>query len=134
MPMRKVMLFVVVAGFLGCGPRVVHVSDGGGRWEFLGERVVHGRVDADVIPVTRLEGRFSELMVEVKGSALEMYDMRVTFGDGEDFSPPTRLVFAKGSRSRSIQLPGGNRIIRKVEFRYGNLPRGGRARVKLFGR
>jgi hypothetical protein len=32
-----------------------------------------------------------------------------------------------------IDLPGGARVIRRVEFRYGNLPGGGRARVELWG-
>jgi hypothetical protein len=91
-------------------------------------------MDTDVIPVTAREGVFREIQFEVRGSALEMYDVNVVFGNGETYSPPTRLVFGRGGSSRNIDLPGGDRVIRRIEFRYGNLPRGGRARVKVFGR
>jgi hypothetical protein len=87
-----------------------------------------------VIQVTRSEGRFRKIRIEVKGSALEMYDVEETFGDGEKISPGTRLHFARRSWSRTIDLPGGDRVIRSVRFRYGNLPGGGRARVRLYGR
>jgi hypothetical protein len=33
-----------------------------------------------------------------------------------------------------IDLPGGARSIKKVEFRYGNLPGGGRAQLELWAR
>jgi len=38
--------------------------------------------------------------------ALEMYDVEVVFGNGDTFSPATRLIFAENSRSRVIDLPG----------------------------
>jgi hypothetical protein len=43
-------------------------------------------------------------------------------------------VFGQGSWSRDIDLPGGDRAIRKVEFRYGNLPGGGKAQLELWAR
>lgn len=125
------VLAVVLALFTACaGGRAV---DAGGRWKLLGERTVHGRFDKDVVDVGAREGTFQKLEVRVKGSALEMYDIKVVFGDGSDFHPETRLVFGKGSWSRVIDLPGNQRVVRRVEFKYGNLPRGGRARVRLFG-
>jgi len=102
-------------------------------WVELGERWVNGAVDRDVIHVGRAEGRFTRLQVVVENSALEMFDMAIVFGNGEVYSPQTRLVFAQGTTTRVIDLPGGARNIRRVEFRYGNLPGGGRARVALFG-
>ena len=86
-------------------------------------RVVSGRDD----------GRFRAIQIQVDGSALELFEIKVTFGDGQTFEPKTRLVFDKSSRSRNIDLPGDKRVIKKVEFRYGNLPGGGRARVELWG-
>jgi hypothetical protein len=71
-------------------------------------------------------------MIVVEHSALEMYDVVVTFGDGTRFSPPTRHVFSPDTRSHVIDLPGSQRIIRSVEFRYGNLPGGGRAQAELW--
>ena len=66
-------------------------------------------------------------------SALEMYDVTVRFADGSTFSPATRHVFAANTRSHVIDLPGNRRNIASVEFRYGNLPGGGRAQVELWG-
>jgi hypothetical protein len=91
-------------------------------------------VDRDVIKVGRDDGRFSVIKLKAEHSALELFDVNVVFGDGTSFSPGTRLVFGQGSWSRTIDLPGGNRTIRRVEFRYGNLPGGGRAQLELWAR
>jgi hypothetical protein len=101
-------------------------------WTRLGERTVDGVNDRDVIHVGAREGRYRRIMIVVERSALEMHDVVVTFGDGETFSPSTRLVFEENSRSRIIDLPGATRVIRSVEFRYGNLPGGGRAVAELW--
>src|SRR5688572_2740487 len=65
-------------------------------WNRLGERWVRHGVDRDHIMVTAAEGRFTRIMVRVEHSALELYNIRVTFGDGTVFSPATRLVFGQG--------------------------------------
>src|SRR5438477_16008 len=122
-------VLVAAGAVLASGP--ARAEEG---WERLGERTVDGRVDRDVIEVGAREGRFRRLAIRVENSALEMFSMRVVFGDGESFSPPTRLVFGRDSTSRIIDLPGDARVIRRVEFRYGNLPGGGRARVELWAK
>jgi hypothetical protein len=151
--MNKTWLSALVLASLCLGACVVHASPGprGTRaaerrddrrdayvdahspWDKLGERWVNGRADRDIIHVGRKEGRFRKLQIVVEHSALEMFDMRIVFADGSVYSPPTRLVFAQNSKSRVIDLPGGARVIRRVEFRYGNLPGGGRAQVELWG-
>jgi hypothetical protein len=103
-------------------------------WEKLGERVVNGAADRDELLVTAREGSFRRLMVKVEHSALEMYDIEVTFGDGETFRPEVRHRFGEDSRTRIIDLPGQARIVRKVVFRYGNVLGGGRAQVELWGK
>jgi hypothetical protein len=45
---------------------------------------------------------------------------------------PIRLVFGPDSTSRMIDLPGGARVIRRVDFRYGNLVGGVNAKVELW--
>jgi hypothetical protein len=83
--------------------------------------------------VTGREGTFRAIKVEVNGGNLEMYNIRVVFGDGEAFSPETRLAFREGSWSRTIDLPGDARVIRKVEFLYRSELRRGRATIRLYG-
>jgi len=128
-----ILALVLSACAVTPAPAPVTVVDAAPRWERLGERVVNGAVDRDVIHVGRAEGRFHRLQVTVENSALEMFDMLIVFGDGSTYSPPTRLVFERNTRSRVIDLPGNARVIRRVEFRYGNLPGGGRAHVELWG-
>jgi hypothetical protein len=129
-------LLITMSGW-GCAHheperRAAPVVESRADWTRLGERWVDGVSDRDVIHVGAREGRYRRIMIVVENSALEMRDVVVTFGDGERFSPPTRLVFAENSRSRIIDLPGDARVIRSVEFRYGNLPGGGRAEAELW--
>jgi hypothetical protein len=104
------------------------------NWELLGTRRVSFRAEKDIIPVTGQEGRFKALMLEVEGGNLEMYNIRVVFGDGSGFSPETRLEFRQGSWSRYIDLPGDARVIRRIEFLYRSELRRGHATIKVYGR
>ncbi len=112
------------------------VADAWSGWDKLGERWVNYKagVDRDTIMVTASEGWFTRIAIKCEHSALELFDLEVTFGDGEKFSPTTRLVFDKDSWSRVIDLPGSKRVIRKVEFRFKNLPRGGKAQLELWAK
>jgi hypothetical protein len=134
--MRMKRLFLVgILCMAACAThRTVVVREGREGWERLGEREVNGGVDYDTIQVGAREGRFRKIMLVVEDSAVEMFGMTVHFGDGSDFSPPTRLVFAKDSRSHTIDLPGDQRVITRVDFKYGNLAGGGNAHVELWGR
>jgi hypothetical protein len=104
-----------------------------GAWERLGVRTVNGGNDHDIIHVGRAEGRFRKIQIVVDHSAIEMFEVLVVFGDGSVYSAPTRLVFGPNTTTRVIDLPGGARVIKRVEFHYGNLPGGGRAQVELWG-
>lgn len=101
-------------------------------WDKLGERWVDGRVDRDVVPVVRRE-RYQRIMLVVEHSAVELYDVVIVFGNGEVYAPGTRLTFGQGATSREIDLPGNARHIERIEFRYGNLPGGGKAQVEVWG-
>ena len=104
-------------------------------WERLGTRTVEFRGDVDTIMVGRSEGRFTAIMLEVDGGAIEMRNIRVVFGNGQAFSPPTQLIFSDDEHSRAIDLPGPGRIIRSVTFNYRSLRTGqGRATITLYGR
>jgi len=104
------------------------------NWEPLGSRRVSFAVDRDVIDVGAREGTFNAIRIEVDGGALEMYNIVLTFGNGDTWSPNTRVVFRQGSWSRLIDLPGPARFIRKIEFWYRSRLRRGQATVRVFGR
>ncbi|HYT54706.1 MAG TPA: hypothetical protein VEQ38_08340 [Verrucomicrobiae bacterium] len=134
MELRRI-LWVLLFGLPLAACAVTDGPYGGRGWELLGERVAEFKVDRDRIEVGRREGRFSALRVAVKGAPLEMYDMVVTFADGNTFSPNIRHRFEENSWSREIDLPGDRRVIRSVDFRYRSIDRReGRATVLLYGR
>lgn len=120
-------------GPVGGGGGVLKPRWDSGGWVKLGERVVQGKNDRDVIPVGgRAAGNFSRLMVVVEGSELEMNNMNVTFGNGQKFEPKVRHFFRERSATRAIDLPGRQRNIKTIEFHYGNLPGGGRSKVSVW--
>jgi hypothetical protein len=73
-------------------------------------------------------------MVVVERAPIELFDMVVTFGNNERWEARTRLVFGRDTTSRNIDLPGGARFIKRVDFRYGNLVGGAQAKVELWAR
>ncbi len=125
------MVFLVLAGWLAA---CASAPFAGRDWELLGRREVDFQLDHDVIQVGRIQGRFRELRFVVQGGAIEMYDLRVVLGDGDQFRPPTRFVFDEGE-GRTLELPGDRRVVRRVEFVYRSLRAAGRrAIVSLYGR
>ncbi len=104
------------------------------QWERLGTRRVSFAAERDVIEVGAVDGRFTAVRIDVADGDLEMYNVRIVFGDGDAWSPPTRLDFRQGTRSRVIDLPGGARVIRRIEFAYRSRVRRGRATVEVYGR
>jgi hypothetical protein len=103
-------------------------------WDKLGERRVDGTVDYDVIEVGAKEGKYRKVMLIIEQSSLELYSVKFTFGDGTDYSPSVSYTFGPNESTRVIDLPGGDRVIRKVEFKYSNLPGGGKAQVELWAK
>jgi hypothetical protein len=76
-------------------------------------------------------------MVVVLDSDLEMLEMEVGFRRGQAFRPAISHYFREGTRTRAIDLPDGyrgpERTIEHIDFKYRNLPGGGRARVQVWG-
>ena len=114
-------------------PKPVAPTWNSSGWTKLGEKWVHGRADKDVFHL-RHRGAFTHLTVVVSQSDLRMYNMEIVFGNGQKFSPALKHIFKNGARSRAIDLPGHQRNIRKVQFKYGNLPGTGRAKVAIYGK
>ncbi|MFN2570238.1 MAG: hypothetical protein ABR537_01310 [Gemmatimonadales bacterium] len=103
-------------------------------WDLLGARRVSFTLDHDAILVGARAGAYTAVKIEVAGGNLEMYNILVTFGNGDTWSPNTRVQFREGSWSRTIDLPGPVRAIRRVDFWYRSRLRRGGATVRVFGR
>ena len=104
-------------------------------WTMLGERKVNGRrADKDKIMVGREEGKFRRLTVVVLDSDLAILDMEIKFARGAAFHPEVQQEFREGTRTRVIDLPGDDRVIKWIEFKYKNLPGGGDAKVQVWAK
>jgi hypothetical protein len=103
------------------------------EWVRIGASHVDGAKDHDTLTVGADNGSFSAVQLRVKDSDIVLADMKITFGDDKTFEPNLRLVFNENTRSRIIDLPGDKRVIKTVDYTYGNLPGGGAADVVLFG-
>jgi hypothetical protein len=103
-------------------------------WKKLGERSVNGRVDKDRITVARVKGKFEKLAIVVLDSDLELLDFDVKFGRGEPWNPNVKHVFKEGQRSRELDFPGGDRVIKWIDLKYANLAGGGKAKVQIWAK
>ena len=101
----------------------------------LGERTVAFKADHDVITVGGYEGAFRSLFFLVEKNSIEIFNIVVTFGNGEKQRLDTRLIFNEGTRSRTIPFAGGKRHISTIAFTYRTVGdwADGRARVVVYG-
>jgi len=101
----------------------------------LGERTVAFKADHDVIQVGAYEGLFTSLFFVVEKNDIQIYNLVVTYGNGERERFDTRLNFAADTRSRSLPFDGGRRRIRTIAFTYKTVGSWveGRARVLVYG-
>jgi hypothetical protein len=105
----------------------------GPGWERLGTRMVNHRGDHDVI-LAGGQGTFRAIRIDVDRADLEMWDIVIHYGNGDSHRPGIRHHFREGSWSRTIDLPGGQRTVKSIEFWYRTAHRGeGRANVDVWG-
>ena len=105
------------------------------RWEPLGTRNVTDRVDHDSIGVTAARGDFTAVKLTVQRSAVRFYRVVVHYASGAQEELEMRDVIPAGGETRMIDLRGGDRVIRSVDFWYEAKSIGRRgALVRLLGR
>jgi hypothetical protein len=131
--MRILSILFVLGAVLGSSSCVV--EGGGGGWVFLGDRWVAGNGQAvhEGIGGLRADGAYSQIRLVIRNAPVQMEEFVVTFGDGQQWRPGTRLDFGPGSETREIPL-GGVRHLRRVDFVFNNFPGNGHAKVELWAR
>ncbi len=125
---RRLLIACAAAGL---APHAV--ADPGG-WRLLSERSVRLLGDRDEILVTARRGTMRRIRLRVLDHGVEFFDVSVHFANGEQFDAPVRSFIRAGGQTRAIDLPGRDRVIRRVVLTY-RTRRGadGRARVQLWG-
>lgn len=121
---------VPVAAVLVSAATAVRAAD----WELLGSRTAERRTDRDEIEVKAKEGTFRAIKLRVRRAGVELKDLRIHFGNGGVHDVRVRRFIPAGGETRTIDLPGGARVIEKVVLYYQSRGRGKkRALVELWG-
>ena len=105
------------------------------EWKKIGERSVKFSTDHDVIRVSGNDW-YSKLKIKVVDAPLHIADFDVIFENGERFDVAIKENIREGGESRVIDLPGSERRIDRIEFKYrttGRVARG-TANVIVYGR
>jgi hypothetical protein len=106
-----------------------------GIWFFLGDKKVGFGVDHDVIHFGNWKDDVSQIKLKITDGPLKMYKMIIHFDNGTTQNVEMRNRFAQGSESRVIDLDGGLRHLKKIEFWYET--KGfvrGRSNVNVWGK
>jgi hypothetical protein len=105
-----------------------------GTWVLIGQTDASHSADHDSITVVGRHDNFRRLKLKVTGAPLHMQRMVVTYDSGSPERIDVRQNIKQGGESRVIDLKGGKRSIRSIEFWYdakGFLT--GKANVTVFG-
>lgn len=127
----KTKIFLIVTLFT----LVISSFTGFDEWKVIGERSVKFTTDRDIIRVGGNDW-YSKLKIKVIDAPIHIADFDVIFENGERFDVPIKENIREGGESRVIDLPGSERRIDRIEFKYrttGKLRRG-TANVIVFGR
>ncbi len=134
--MKKIVGFSIVLFFATSimAQQVRVVKSAAPGWRQLGTTVVKFTTDKDFITVAGNDW-FRKLKFQVIDASIQMLNMTVIYENGAPDNIPLNFLIPKGAESRLIDLRGGERKIRRVEFLYRSGAPGfrGRAKLILFG-
>lgn len=119
---------------------------GGYGWENLGTHPVSTTIDHDTIKLGFDRGRFRAIKLQVHDRNIELYDLRVTFGNGDVQEIPFNGTIYAGMTTAPLDLQGNRRWIDRIDLIYRTkgpgewfhrtqhgYGHGGRARVTVYG-
>jgi len=132
MRLAKILMLFSVLSFFSFTSRP---DNHPGPWIFIADKSVSWGADHDVINLGNVNDDFRFLKLKVTDGPLKMYDMKVTFDNGEVQDVTIRALIRQGGESRVIDLNGDLRHLTKIEFWYetkGFLH--GKARMAVWGR
>ncbi len=106
-----------------------------GIWFFLEDKKVGFGVDHDVIHFGNWKDDVSQIKLKITDGPLKMYKMIIHFDNGNTQNVEMRNRFVQGSESRVIDLDGGLRHLKKIEFWYETKGFArGRSKVNVWGK
>lgn len=139
---KIVMVYKRIANFKGKAFVSVYGREHGAfvnpiKWKLLGKNKVNLLRDKDVIAVGRNKGRFRRLQIRVTGNDIFFKRMTVVFGNGATQSFTLNRTVREGTISRSIDLKGEARFIKRIHLNYKRRLKTvfrGKAHVSIYGK
>src|SRR5215510_5153759 len=106
-----------------------------GRWVYLGQSNVNGRVDRDRVYIGQGRGRFQRIQIRVDRAPIGFQRVVVHYANGRSEDLTIRQRIPAGGQTRAIDLRGDDRAIDSVEFFYsrGRWGYGREPRVRVYG-
>lgn len=135
-PMKKlaVLAMLVIANCTGMFAQTdVVISDKDG-WHKLGETTVDFKTDKDEISVIGAD-RFGYIKFKVEDATIHLVAFDIYFESGDKQSVKIGKEIKHPGNSRSVEIVGGERRIKKVTFVYKTVPnnKDKKAHVELWG-
>ena len=135
MKKTKLLFSFILLGFLFSFSASAHTDLPHKHWEKIGYKKVNYKLDRDVIRVGPQDGLFKKLKVQVTGGAVNIHKVVIEYGNGSKNVVKVRESFARGTGSRVLDLPSGNRVIKDITFFYDTKNRSRKkGTVHVFGR
>jgi hypothetical protein len=129
-PLKIAFMLLTLSIFTNCAAQN-HTNR---AWRFIADKWVNYGVDRDVINLGDFKDDFRQIRLRITDAPLRMYDMKIYFDNGEVQDVALKSMFRQGDESRIIDLNGGMRHLRKIEFWYETKGvRKGKARVAVWG-
>jgi hypothetical protein len=128
---RRILAACLALAFFSGG---VLAGNTNGDWVKLGSVMAGHDADHDRITVAGPYDNFRRLKFKVKNASLNMHQVVVTYDDGAPERLDVKENLAAGAETRAIDLHGGKRSIRTIEFWYETKNnKGDKAEVVAFG-
>ena len=91
-----------------------------GTWTTIGRATVDEGKDKDVFKIEDGPNRFRHLRVKAEKADIEVKHMWVFYEDGDKEELEVKSKIKAGSSSKSLDLKGTEKKIKKVEFTYSS--------------
>jgi len=127
------LLAVISYGTVSAQQPAVMFSDAKG-WHKIGETTVDFKREKDQVMVMGAD-RFAALKFKVADAPVDIHDMRIFYEGGDSTIVKVNTPVLAGAESKIIDIKGGERNIKKIEFDYKTLPnrKDEKAHVEIWG-
>ena len=103
-------------------------------WHKIGENTVSFKKETDEIALLGSD-RFAKIKFKVKDAGIVINDLQIWYEDGTKQDVSVKSTFAEGGESRVIDVPGSEKDIKRIVFRYRTIPNQekDKAHVEIWG-